>query len=80
MADENRKRDLDPANLDKSQSARPGAGRSSPAGDKRDASDKQRGEQDDVAEDRNLSGASTWLNLPDQPKEDAESDDDQSKS
>jgi hypothetical protein len=25
------------------------------------------GEPDDVAEDRNLSGASTWLNLPDQP-------------
>lgn len=25
------------------------------------------GDQDDVAEDRNLSGASTWLTLPDQP-------------
>ena len=27
-------------------------------------------EQDDVAEDRNLSGSSTWLTLPDQPKDD----------
>jgi hypothetical protein len=27
------------------------------------------GEPDDVAEDRNLSGASTWLNLPDQPSD-----------
>jgi len=31
----------------------------------------QNAEQDDVAEDRNLSGSSTWLNLPDhQPSDD----------
>jgi hypothetical protein len=29
------------------------------------------GEPDDVAEDRNLSGASTWLTLPDQPADDS---------
>ena len=28
------------------------------------------GEPDDVAEDRNLSGSSTWLTLPDQPADD----------
>jgi hypothetical protein len=33
------------------------------------------GDQDDVAEDRNLSGASTWLTLPDQPKGDDDSTD-----
>ena len=31
------------------------------------------GERDDVAEDRNLSGSSTWLNLPDQQPTDDES-------
>jgi hypothetical protein len=29
------------------------------------------GEPDDVAEDRNLSGASTWLTLPDQPADES---------
>ena len=33
------------------------------------------GEPDDVAEDRNLSGSSTWLNLPDQPDADSDSSD-----
>lgn len=37
-------------------------------------SDDAQGEQDDVAEDRNLSGSSTWLNLPDQPKGDQSDD------
>lgn len=37
----------------------------------------QQGERDDVAEDRNLSGSSTWLNLPDQqPRGDSDSDSD----
>jgi len=36
--------------------------------------DNAQGEQDDVAEDRNLSGSSTWLNLPDQPKGDQSED------
>lgn len=37
-------------------------------------------EQDDVAEDRNLSGASTWLNLPDkQPSGDQNTDDNSSR-
>ncbi|HEX4681796.1 MAG TPA: hypothetical protein VH277_03745 [Gemmatimonadaceae bacterium] len=49
--------------------------RNTPLGDENDQSSpdqrKQAGstrgdEQDDVAEDRNLSGSSTWLNLPDQ--------------
>ena len=38
------------------------------------------GEQDDVAEDRNLSGASTWLNLPDQPASDPSDSDDEEES
>ena len=29
------------------------------------------GEPDDVAEDRNLSGSTTWLTLPDQPADDS---------
>lgn len=33
------------------------------------------GEPDDVAEDRNLSGASTWLTLPDQPADDSSDSD-----
>jgi hypothetical protein len=33
------------------------------------------GEPDDVAEDRNLSGASTWLTLPDQPADDSDASD-----
>jgi hypothetical protein len=41
----------------------------------RDRNPDSMGEKDDVAEDRNLSGASTWLNLPDQPKDDDSSDD-----
>lgn len=39
-------------------------------------SDNAQGEQDDVAEDRNLSGSSTWLNLPDQPKGDQTDEED----
>ena len=42
-----------------------------------DEKEQQQGEKDDVAEDRNLSGSSTWLNLPDkQPRGDADSNDD----
>ena len=44
---------------------------------KHDRDSNQPGERDDVAEDRNLSGASTWLNLPDQqPRGDSDSDSD----
>ena len=39
-------------------------------------SDNEQSEQDDVAEDRNLSGSSTWLNLPDQPKGDRTDEED----
>jgi hypothetical protein len=38
--------------------------------------ENEQGERDDVAEDRNLSGSSTWLTLPDeQPRGDSDSDD-----
>jgi hypothetical protein len=58
--------------------------RKKPLGDQNDQSSPDQGrqagsgrggEQDDVAEDRNLSGASTWLNLPDQQ---SSADDEQS--
>jgi hypothetical protein len=48
--------------------------RKTPLGDQNEQSSRDQGrkagsggsgEQDDVAEDRNLSGSSTWLNLPD---------------
>jgi hypothetical protein len=39
-------------------------------------SSNQNGAQDDVAEDRNLSGSSTWLTLPDQQP----ADDDRSEN
>jgi hypothetical protein len=41
----------------------------------RDRKPNASGDSDDVAEDRNLSGASTWLTLPDQPADDADSRD-----
>ena len=72
MADENRDRNSD---RDKLQGAGGGTPRNQPTGDPKD--NRSQGEQDDVAEDRNLSGSSTWLNLPDQPEGES-SDDDQS--
>jgi len=69
MADQDRRNDpMDESARDA------GSKRGSASNDpSRQRNDSSMGEQDDVAEDRNLSGASTWLNLPDQPKDDADS-------
>jgi hypothetical protein len=65
MADEKRDRSKKP-DRDNAQGVGDGQRRDTSSGDEPDESD--RFEADDVAEDRNVSGASTWLNLPDQPK------------
>jgi hypothetical protein len=73
MADEARNRDKNDLNRTDARKATGGQRRDVPAGDAGDArdagderSDTQQGEPDDVAEDRNLSGSTTWLTLPDQ--------------
>ncbi len=40
-----------------------------------DAEQNKKVEKDDVAEDRNLSGSSTWLTLPEQPTGDRSAED-----
>lgn len=74
MADENRDRDNDREKLEGKGGATP---RNQPAGDEKE--DRSQGEQDDVAEDRNLSGSSTWLNLPDQPEGESSDNDESSR-
>src|SRR5579875_1587697 len=83
MAEQNRNRD---DQID--ENARKASGASSSSGNTgnrgRDQSQTRdqnaAGEPDDVAEDRNLSGSSTWLNLPDhQPSGDENTDDDSSR-
>ena len=73
MADETKDRNL---NRDDALGAAAGQQREVPSGDSRDQRDENaQFEQDDVAEDRNLSGSTTWLTLPDQqPKGEPESD------
>ena len=61
MADEARNKDPDRKDI---REASGGLRRDVPSGDEQ--SDKNEGEPDDVAEDRNLSGSTTWLTLPDQ--------------
>ncbi len=69
MADQDRRDDS--MNDSKDESARKATPRSPNDRDpSRNRNADSIGEQDDVAEDRNLSGASTWLNLPDQPSND----------
>lgn len=84
MADQDRNRDNQ---TDEDARNASGAGSSSGNSSNRGRDESQtRGqnaggsEQDDVAEDRNLSGSSTWLNLPDhQPSGDQNTDDSSSR-
>ena len=70
MADENRDRnDQSDGTMGDESSQNQGKNRQA-------ASSNKNAEQDDVAEDRNLSGSSTWLTLPDQQP----SDDDRSEN
>jgi hypothetical protein len=68
MADQNQN-DRDSAIGDENQSSQTKKDQGREAGSNRSQ------EQDDVAEDRNLSGSSTWLTLPDQPSGDDQSND-----
>jgi len=69
MADQDSRNDRMHDNLKDENARKAGSRSSSDRDESRKRDDESVGEPDDVAEDRNLSGASTWLTLPDQPSD-----------